>query len=35
LDLKRKDEVLKAQIAPFRADFSAEDVRIERIVSQP
>jgi circadian clock protein KaiC len=33
LDLKRKHDTLEGQIAALRADFSAEEARIERIIS--
>jgi len=33
LDLKRKHDALEGQIAALRAEFSAEEARIERIIS--
>jgi len=33
LDLKRKHDTLEGQISALRADFSAEEARIERIIS--
>ena len=34
LDLKRKHAALEGQIAALRAEFAAEEARIERIISQ-